>query len=587
MKYKNTAHWTDKKNQIGLLFFSQIVDEALFDYTLDSYKPQALNSRLLCVEALQTFDHIKQGLIKKPNLRHIIDELIWSMSNDIALKILVGDKYDRFVENLKKCDNLDRNLRNTINLLYHYLDGQKYLEKIKELLVIKVPVNKEKEDIYFLTKNYLTELINYGYTPSYIYYHTRLYFNNTSSKVADKTPENFFKLFDFKGKKFTVVYKVSKVFQEFKALGSVMKFEIADNYSNPSLKNSELEFIKTKTKDELFVITSEFEALDEVKARMISEVPLSKIANLFSFYHHKERPYISDEALVINLTNKSNMLVEKPIKAILKKEDVKPLIAAKKVKQLFESLDMPQQTIYRISRSIDLHSVALETSEVENKLMNLWTAIETLIPKDMDCDQDRIVQITDSITPFQTYNYLNQILTQAASDFWHFNNKLSKETLSKVVLPKKQSLFDTFSALIMTNENEPNRKVLYGKLEDFPLLKWRLFYINKIFSSNTNIKHLLTNHKQKVEWQIRRIYRVRNLIVHSGKRPSYTNILVENLHNYFDNFLNCTIDLAINEKKVKTITQSILEADFKYKNLIVYIDSPKKLFQIYFLGTYA
>ena len=127
----------------------------------------------------------------------------------------------------------------------------------------------------------------------------------------------------------------------------------------------------------------------------------------------------------------------------------------------------------------------------------------------------------------------------------------------------------------MTNENEPNRKVLYGKLEDFPLLKWRLFYINKIFSSNTNIKHLLTNHKQKVEWQIRRIYRVRNLIVHSGKRPSYTNILVENLHNYFDNFLNCTIDLAINEKKVKTITQSILEADFKYKNLIVYIDSQK------------
>lgn len=65
MKYIKTPHWTDIPNQKGLLFFSQILNETLFDYSLDTYKPQALNSRLLCIEALQTIEHIDAGLIKK------------------------------------------------------------------------------------------------------------------------------------------------------------------------------------------------------------------------------------------------------------------------------------------------------------------------------------------------------------------------------------------------------------------------------------------------------------------------------------------------------------------------------------------
>jgi len=57
------------------------------------------------------------------------------------------------------------------------------------------------------------------------------------------------------------------------------------------------------------------------------------------------------------------------------------------------------------------------------------------------------------------------------------------------------------------------------------------------------------------------------LIVHSGKMPSYTNILVENLHNYFDDFLNSIIDNSIKEKRIQTITQAILDAEIECDNL--------------------
>ncbi|MES2276832.1 MAG: hypothetical protein V4592_12470 [Bacteroidota bacterium] len=186
------------------------------------------------------------------------------------------------------------------------------------------------------------------------------------------------------------------------------------------------------------------------------------------------------------------------------------------------------------------------------------------------------VQIVESIIPSQTIGYFNEILKQAASDFYNYNGSLAKETLSKVVVKKKESFIDTIFALIATEENEALRTDLFTKLEGYPLLRWRLFTLNKIFGNAENTDAFLTAHTKRVEWQIRRIYRVRNLIVHSGTMPAYTNLLIENLHNYFDTFLNMVIDDAIKYKRAKTVEQAILEMNFKANLLTKNLEKHKK-----------
>lgn len=47
-----------------------------------------------------------------------------------------------------------------------------------------------------------------------------------------------------------------------------------------------------------------------------------------------------------------------------------------------------------------------------------------------------------------------------------------------------------------------------------------------------------------VEWQIHRIYRTRNSIVHSGDSPEYTKYLVENAHDFFDQTLLFCLELS-------------------------------------------
>ena len=381
MKFKKTDHWTNKQNQEGLLFFSQIIDESLFDYSLDSYKPQALNTRLLCIEALQTISHIDNGLIKKPNLRSIIEELKWSLQSDLAAKFILDDKYEHYISRLNIHSNTN-NLKNVIELLYEHLNERNYLETIKNLLIDKIPDAREKEDIYSLTHVLLTELINYGYSPGYIYYFNNKFFFNRNSKVSDTDPSNFFNNFSFKGKKFKVIYKGDKLFTEFSEFAKDFKIEFVEEKSGlKGIKSNG--FIKSKKKNEVFIICNEVESLDEVSARLESELPITKIANLFTFYHHENRPLISDKALIINENDGSKIVLEKPLKSIIKKQDVKPLTAVAKVKKLFDSLDLPKETIFRISRAVDLHSVALETNEIDNKLLSLWTAIETLIQKDV------------------------------------------------------------------------------------------------------------------------------------------------------------------------------------------------------------
>lgn len=572
MRHIKISHWTDLSNQQGLLFFAQTINEALFDYTLDSYKPQALNIRLLCVEALQTIDNIKVGLIKKPNITSIVDELLWSLNSDLFAKELIGDKLDGVIEKINNNKNNLKELRQIILLLYHFFDNRKYLNKIQEVLIKITPLNKEKEKIYKATRLLLTELINYGYSTGYIYHVTNKHFYDYSKKYTKTTPEDFLKIFNYQKKKFTVVYRASKLFNEFESVGESVNFKISATYPIKNLKGAEKKFIEDKKSDEIFIIFKDIEAIDDNVARISSEIPLDKIGNLFSFYHHKETPKISDFALVINHTDNFNLIREKSIKSIIKKSDVKPNIAAMKVKNLFVTLDLTPNTIHRISRAIDLHSISLTTEQIENKLLNIWTALETLIPKDVESGNDRIIQIINALVPFQTINYIKKLIEQVGSDFWHFDKENSKKILNSVVLTHKEDSFTTLSALIMTSENEEKRKEIYALLDTYPFLRFRLFTLNKTLSSGKEIKKLLENHRQKVEWQIRRIYRVRNLIVHSGKMPSYTNILVENLHNYFDDFLNYIIDNAIAEKRIKTINEAILNCEIDCGTLLKNID---------------
>jgi len=89
MKYPNLNKWKYKPELEGLVFFAQLVEELLFDYTIDLYKVPAMNSHALSEELYRTISEVESGYIKQSAIKPIKEELCDSLIKDpVAISIL-------------------------------------------------------------------------------------------------------------------------------------------------------------------------------------------------------------------------------------------------------------------------------------------------------------------------------------------------------------------------------------------------------------------------------------------------------------------------------------------------------------------
>ena len=84
MKRGNLDRWTNLQNCINLLFFSQLVNELLFDYSIPSNRISTLNSHYLCEDALNAIDTIENNGVPQGTLKPIMEELFSELKKDPA-----------------------------------------------------------------------------------------------------------------------------------------------------------------------------------------------------------------------------------------------------------------------------------------------------------------------------------------------------------------------------------------------------------------------------------------------------------------------------------------------------------------------
>ncbi|TOO76381.1 hypothetical protein CGH28_24905, partial [Vibrio parahaemolyticus] len=67
--------------------------------------------------------------------------------------------------------------------------------------------------------------------------------------------------------------------------------------------------------------------------------------------------------------------------------DLKPSLASKKLQDFLSNFSLDKSSFSQFIRSSELHAQALKTDSEENQIINLWIAIESLIPpKSSDAD---------------------------------------------------------------------------------------------------------------------------------------------------------------------------------------------------------
>ena len=127
-------------------------------------------------------------------------------------------------------------------------------------------------------------------------------------------------------------------------------------------------------------------------------------------------------------------------------------------------------------------------------------------------------------------------------------------------------MVERFAMLLSLNENVNYLSEIKNSLNDYPLLIYRLeLFSQKVFIDSQTIYEYLQRHKKRIRWHIMRIYRNRNMIVHSGSYMPYLSIIIENLHFYVDVLFDTLIEYYhLGLLKHTSIYKDILSKETSY-----------------------
>src|SRR5690606_1853257 len=123
----------------------------------------------------------------------------------------------------------------------------------------------------------------------------------------------------------------------------------------------------------------------------------------------------------------------------------------------------------------------------------------------------------------------SRIIRRTTSDIFRWDRSSLKHITREI---SGKSLPHKIFKIIALEEHNERYNELLARTEKFYLLNNRIQQLKKATTTPKILISNLEKHEERAAWQLRRIYRTRNLIVHSGQTAPYIEILIENLHDY-------------------------------------------------------
>jgi ribosome-binding protein aMBF1 (putative translation factor) len=325
-------------------------------------------------------------------------------------------------------------------------------------------------------------------------------------------------------------------------------------------------FDTQKPKKKIYIIAHQVKALDHVSAREVVESRLNLFINLFHVFHHRSSLDVCDSCCVNRSSDNYTMILENDTNSLLKQKDLKANEAASKVDKLLENLSFSKRnnSMSRFMKALELHKLAIKTNEEENQLLDLWAALETLLQNKPESSLSRIEQISNSLIPFLSYGYIELLVIELFKDLWNWNSEVVDGLIQSVESDTSKRIEGLLKILVV-KEFDEKRIELISKLDKYPLLKNRIFLYNKWFSSPKEMCSMIERHSQKLEWQIRRIYRARNMVIHHGGKPQHLKVLIENMGSYIHAIIE-GLEFLMNDLKIRSIEHGVIEMEIAYKN---------------------
>ena len=243
----------------------------------------------------------------------------------------------------------------------------------------------------------------------------------------------------------------------------------------------------------------------------------------------------------------------------------------KKIKDSIEISEKAFQTAFKkdkydltftLIKAIQFHSHSLDSISKENQLLDFWAIFESVLNISNENQKERIEQICLYLVPILKRRYIYSLFEQLALDIKTY----SEEEYSNIIgsTEENNEVVQKICEFVLLKANQGQREAFLSRCNNYPLLKERIIYYSDKLKNPKEIYNFVEKHANRVKWQIMRIYRNRNLIIHDGKSMPYLNLLIENLHSYVDEFIEYVFVSISKGNTIETMCQDLFIKDCQW-----------------------
>lgn len=254
---------------------------------------------------------------------------------------------------------------------------------------------------------------------------------------------------------------------------------------------------------------------------------------------------------------------------LLQEKEVPKLQLGEIAEGVITSLLSAEDNVFSIiDKAIINFNNARENKDLNSSFLNFWSVLESLCEQK---DVAKISQIEQNILPILSKDYITMIFEDLIKDI---TDNVAKENL--VTFYNKnfgKSLINDldFMCLILLDEYNNARTELYSLLSEFPFIRYKIFNINKRYENHGSIQKDIVRFENRLKWHLRRLYRARNTIIHSGETPEHLQYLTKHLMEYTSQLLGEIIfNLTIRED-ISNVESLFIDIELFNSNLKAYL----------------
>ncbi|ADF54252.1 hypothetical protein [Zunongwangia profunda] len=542
--------------------------ELLYKDTIDSYRLRLHNPKSIIEELVNNCISARNGHLTNNeytiNTASETRKILEKKEDALNFQTISREYYLELLKSVKKQHyNVVIQASNLIlkeNRNYQELLIQKLEEYFQNYDPEKDLFESDIKHFLLIVHYLIIEYINLGYTKQYLYHYFRTIFVYTGDNLL--TFNNRFEIWKnlcIKEKeKFTVIVEILGESFQHKTLQS-----INSNYTpvNARFRNLIPESTSEKVRNYLEekknsnLIALELKALDHFKSIELARSIIASDLDIYHLGYNNQLFRIDDNGAIIGSIQPekaSTVPINYQLDGYIRSSKKVFNKSLEKIK-LLKINNVSEESIDKIISAVRYLRTGSESPELETKLLNYWIGLEYIFT--LFNSQEKTIDVMRRYLPTcHGVIYIKRNL-------YDFHKALKRIGISHQIEEYNDNMqyltkFRTYDEIKGASTNQ--------------LIKFRSSFYQKLVSDPSNINRSLEKHQENLIWNITRLYKIRNEIVHNAAVTDNISVNVSHLKYYLTFILNSLMDFMSNSPIDIDGDQKITIEDYFISQTIIF-----------------